>query len=159
MGRPGQPTPWCGHLLRRALPLRCPFTSSVAYDPARRPRSGRSENGDLDQAARQPGYVATDPPLGSGHYQGVRAHDRLGGVQGDSYDNATLEALNSLFKAKLVRDLRLWNGSDQYDHRRPHGEISRIPPAETTHYSSLPTLTMLKQVLPSLKQTQGLASC
>ena len=81
------------------------------------------------------------------------------GSKGDSYDNAMAEALNSLFKAELVRNLGPWKGIDDleiavaeyidwYNHRRLHGEIGHIPPveAETNHYTNLPTITMMERV-------------
>jgi putative transposase len=63
------------------------------------------------------------------------------GSTGDSYDNALAEAFNSLFKAELVRNRGPWKGIDDleiavaeyidwFNHRRLHGEIVLIPPAE-----------------------------
>lgn len=68
------------------------------------------------------------------------------GSKGDSYDNAMAEALNSLFKAELVRGPARrrkgpWRGIDDleiataewigwYNQRRLHGEIGYVPPAE-----------------------------
>lgn len=66
------------------------------------------------------------------------------GSRGDSYDNAVAEALNSLFKAELVRGPArrgkgLWRGIDEiavaewvdwYNQRRLHGELGHVPPAE-----------------------------
>jgi putative transposase len=63
------------------------------------------------------------------------------GSRGDSYDNAMAEAFNSLFKAELVRNKGPWRGIDDleiaaaeyidwYNHRRLHGELGMIPPAE-----------------------------
>jgi putative transposase len=79
----------------------------------------------------------------------IRYSERLGEVDvvasvgsvGDSYDNAMAEAFNSLFKAELVRNLGPWRGIDDlelavaeyvdwYNHRRLHGELGLIPPAE-----------------------------
>ncbi|NYJ19551.1 transposase InsO family protein [Leifsonia psychrotolerans] len=75
-------------------------------------------------------------------YRAVRYTDRLAeaeavasvGSKGDSYDNAMAEALNSLFKAELIRNRGPWKGIDDleiavaeyidwYNHRRLHGEI------------------------------------
>ena len=66
------------------------------------------------------------------------------GSTGDSYDNALAEAFNSLFKAELVRNRGPWKGIDDleiavaeyidwFNHRRLHGEIGLIPPAEHEH--------------------------
>jgi putative transposase len=82
-------------------------------------------------------------------YRSVRYTTRLAeaeivasvGSVGDSYDNAMAEAFNSLFKAELVRNKGPWTGIDDlelavveyidwYNHRRLHGELGLIPPAE-----------------------------
>jgi putative transposase len=63
------------------------------------------------------------------------------GTTGDSYDNALAEAFNSLFKAELIRNRGPWKGLDEveiavaeyidwFNHRRLHGEIGLVPPAE-----------------------------
>jgi putative transposase len=63
------------------------------------------------------------------------------GSTGDSYDNALAEAFNSLFKAELVRNKGPWKSIDNleiavaeyidwFNHRRLHGEIGLVPPAE-----------------------------
>jgi len=68
------------------------------------------------------------------------------GTTGDSYDNALAEAFNSLFKAELVRNKGPWKNIDDleiavaeyvdwFNHRRLHGEIGLVPPAEhEEHY-------------------------
>lgn len=82
-------------------------------------------------------------------YLAVRYTERLAeadvvasvGSVGDSYDNAMAEAFNSLFKAELVRNKGPWQGIcdleiavaeyiDWYNHRRLHGELGLVPPAE-----------------------------
>jgi putative transposase len=82
-------------------------------------------------------------------YTAVRYSERLADVEavasvgsvGDSYDNAMAEALNSLFKAELVRNKGPWRGIndleiavaeyvDWYNHRRLHGELRLVPPVE-----------------------------
>ena len=63
------------------------------------------------------------------------------GTTGDSYDNAPAEAFNSLFKAELIRNRGPWKRLDEveiavaeyinwFNHRRLHGEIGLVPPAE-----------------------------
>jgi putative transposase len=63
------------------------------------------------------------------------------GSTGHSYDNALAEAFNSLFKAELVRNRGPWKSIDDleiavaeyidwFNHRRLHGEIGLVPPAE-----------------------------
>jgi transposase InsO family protein len=62
------------------------------------------------------------------------------GTTGDSYD-ALAEAFNSLFKAELIRNRGPWKSIDDleiavaeyvdwFNHRRLHGEIGMVPPAE-----------------------------
>ncbi len=82
-------------------------------------------------------------------YVAIRYTERLAEVEvvasvgsvGDSYDNAMAEAFNSLFKAELVRNKGPWEWIndleiavaeyiDWYNHRRLHGELGLIPPAE-----------------------------
>jgi putative transposase len=82
-------------------------------------------------------------------YLAIRYTERLAeaevvasvGSVGDSYDNAMAEAFNSLFKAELVRNKGPWRSIDDleiavaeyidwYNHRRLHGELGLIPPAE-----------------------------
>ncbi|GAA1553417.1 hypothetical protein GCM10009691_29750 [Brevibacterium picturae] len=100
-------------------------------------------------------------------YRAVRYTERLAeaeavasvGSKGDSYDNAMAEALNSLFKAELVRNLGPWKGIedleiavleyiDWYNHRRLHGEIGHIPPAEAeaNYYTNLPAIIVMERV-------------
>ena len=68
------------------------------------------------------------------------------GSKGDSYDNAMAEACNSLFKAECIRnpvmrpkggwkpvgdvEIAVAEYVDWFNHRRLHGEIGLIPPAE-----------------------------
>jgi putative transposase len=85
------------------------------------------------------------------------------GSTGDSYDNALAEAFNSLFKAELVRNKGPWAGIDDleiataeyidwFNHRRLHGEIGTIPPAEyeANHYSQNPATTTVEASVASL---------
>jgi putative transposase len=105
-------------------------------------------------------------------YRAIRYTERLAeaeavasvGSKGDSYDNAMAEAFNSLFKAECIRNPAMrprggWKSVgdveiavaeyvDWFNHRRLHGEIGLIPPAEfetnhwgspnTTHYPETP---------------------
>ncbi len=97
-------------------------------------------------------------------YRAIRYTERLAeaeavasvGSKGDSYDNAMAEALNSLFKAECIRNpVMRPNGGwksvvdveiavaeyvDWYNHRRLHGEIGLVPPAEyeTNHWATQP---------------------
>jgi putative transposase len=102
-----------------------------------RHRDGQDTSGLVHHSDRGVQYVA------------VRYTERLAqagavasvGSTGDSYDNAMAEALNSLFKAELVRNKGPWAGIDDleiavteyidwYNHRRLHGELGLIPPVE-----------------------------
>ncbi len=85
------------------------------------------------------------------------------GSTGDSYDNALAEAFNSLFKAELVRNKGPWKGIDDleiavaeyidwFNHRRLHGEIGLVPPAEheDDFYRHNPAATTVAASVPSL---------
>ncbi|QSR29111.1 hypothetical protein CFI00_01070 [Nocardioides sp. S5] len=85
------------------------------------------------------------------------------GSTGDSYDNALAEAFNSLFKAELVRNKGAWKNIDDleiavaeyidwFNHRRLHGEIGLIPPAEyeDNHYQHTTTPTTVEASVQSL---------
>ena len=85
------------------------------------------------------------------------------GSRGDSYDNALAEAFNSLFKAELVRNKGPWRNIDDleiavaeyidwFNHRRLHGEIGLIPPAEyeDTYYRHNPAPTPVGASVGSL---------
>jgi putative transposase len=95
-------------------------------------------------------------------YRAIRYTERLAeaeavasvGSKGDSYDNAMAEAFNSLFKAELIRnpvtrpkggwksvvdvEIAVAEYIDWFNHRRLHGEIGLVPPAEseTAHWAS-----------------------
>jgi putative transposase len=106
-----------------------------------------------------------------GQYLAIRYTQRLAeagavasvGSRGDSYDNALAEAFNSLFKAELVRNKGPWKNIDDleiavaeyidwFNHRRLHGEIGLIPPAEyeDTHYRHNPAPTAVGASVQSL---------
>ncbi|MEU2251090.1 IS3 family transposase [Streptomyces sp. NPDC019224] len=72
------------------------------------------------------------------------------GSVGDAYDNALMESTIGLFKTELIKPQRPWKTLSQvelataewidwYCHRRLHGEIGHVPPAEyeTTYYTEL----------------------
>ncbi|KTR39199.1 hypothetical protein NS263_11000 [Curtobacterium oceanosedimentum] len=104
-------------------------------------------------------------------YRAIRYTDRLAeagavasvGSTGDSYDNALAEAVNSIFKAELIRNRGPWRGLedleiatleyiDWFNHRRLHGELRMVPPVEFEHdhYQHEPAPTTVKAALPSL---------
>jgi putative transposase len=93
-------------------------------------------------------------PVEFAQYLAIRYTERVAeagavtsvGSRGDSYDNALAESFNGLYKAELIHR-RPWRGLDDveyetleyidwFNHRRLHGEIGMVPPAEleTTHY-------------------------
>ena len=82
-------------------------------------------------------------------YLAIRYTERLAeagavpsvGSRGDSYDNALAESFNGLYKTELIRHAGPWRGLedveyatleyiDWFNHRRLHGELGMIPPAE-----------------------------
>ena len=82
-------------------------------------------------------------------YLAIRYTERLAeagavpsvGSRGDSYDNALAESFNGLYKTELIRHCGPWRGLDDveyatleyvdwFNHRRLHGELGMIPPAE-----------------------------
>jgi putative transposase len=82
-------------------------------------------------------------------YLSIRYTERLAeagvvtsvGSRGDSYDNAVAESFHGLFKAELIHLKGPWRGLDDvefetldyidwFNHRRLHGEIGMVPPAE-----------------------------
>jgi putative transposase len=110
-------------------------------------------------------------PVEPRQYLAIRYTQRLAeagavasvGSRGDSYDNALAEAFNSLFKAELVRNKGPWKNIDDlaiavaeyidwFNHRRLHGEIGLIPPAEyeDTHYRHNPAPTPVGASVQSL---------
>nr|WP_145998956.1 IS3 family transposase [Brevibacterium linens] len=73
------------------------------------------------------------------------------GSKGDSYDNALAEALNSLYKAELIRNKGPWKGIDDveiataqwvhwFNTYRPHGALGGATPAafRADHLSTMP---------------------
>jgi putative transposase len=124
-----------------------------------RRRAGRDLSGLIHHSDKGVQYVA------------VRYTQRLAeagavasvGSTGDSYDNALAEAFNSLFKAELVRNKGPWKGIDDleiavaeyidwFNHRRLHGEIGLVSPAEYEDgfYRHDPTATTVAASVPSL---------
>jgi len=87
-------------------------------------------------------------------YLAIRYTERLAeagavtsvGSRGDSYDNALAESFNGLYKTELIRHEGPWCGLedvehatldylDWFNHRRLHGELGMVPPAEyEAHY-------------------------
>jgi putative transposase len=88
-------------------------------------------------------------------YLAIRYTERLAeagavpsvGSRGDSYDNALAESFNGLYKTELIHHRGPWRGLDDveyatleyvawFNHRRLHGELGMMPPAEfeATYY-------------------------
>ena len=99
------------------------------------------------RAKRLPGLVHHSDR--GGQYLAIRYTERLAeagiaasvGSRGDSYDNALAESFHGLYKAELIRHRGPWRGLDDvehatleyvdwFNHRRLHGELGMIPPAE-----------------------------
>ncbi|PZF66459.1 hypothetical protein DEI81_02360 [Curtobacterium sp. MCBD17_013] len=104
-------------------------------------------------------------------YRAIRYTDRLAeagavasvGSKGDSYDNALADAVNSIFKAELIRNRGPWRGIedleiatveyiDWFNHRRLHGELGMVPPVEfeQSPYRHNPAPATVEAALPSL---------
>ncbi|WP_327075071.1 IS3 family transposase [Kitasatospora purpeofusca] len=78
------------------------------------------------------------------------------GSVGDAYDNALMESAIGLYKTELIKPGRPWKTlsqielataewTDRYCHRRLHGEIGHVPPAEyETAYHLTTTKTQVK---------------
>lgn len=108
-------------------------------------------------------------------YRAIRYTERLAeadavasvGSKGDSYDNAMAEALNSLFKAECIRnpvmrpaggwksvtdvEIAVAEYVDWFNHRRLHGEIGTIPPAEfeANHWATQAAVTTVEPPVPT----------
>ncbi|MDC7120845.1 integrase core domain-containing protein [Cellulomonas fimi] len=93
----------------------------------------------------------------------TEAPSRSVGSTGDRCDNALAEAFDSLFKAELVRKKGPWKNVDDLEialadyvdwfyHRRLHGEIGLVPPAEheASYYRHTPAGTTVAASAPSL---------
>ena len=96
-------------------------------------------------------------------YLAIRYTERLAeagavpsvGSRGDSYDNALAESFNGLYKTELIRHAGPWRGLDDveyatleyvdwFNHRRLHGELGMVPPAEfETTYNQQPATPLL----------------
>lgn len=108
-------------------------------------------------------------------YRAIRYTERLAearavasvGSKGDSYDNAMAEAFNSLFKAECIRnpvtrpkggwksigdvEIAVAEYADWFNHRRLHGEIGLIPPAEfeINHWAQQTTEPYSPEAVPA----------
>lgn len=108
-------------------------------------------------------------------YRAIRYTERLAeadavasvGSKGDSYDNALAEAFNSLFKAECIRNLVMrpkggWASIrdveiavaeyiNWFNHRRLHGEIGMVPPAEAeaAYWASQPQVEYAQEDVPA----------
>ncbi|MFD7284242.1 IS3 family transposase [Streptomyces sp. NPDC059862] len=74
------------------------------------------------------------------HLDAAQIAASIGSV-GDAYDNALMESTIGLYKTEVIKPMRPWKTLshvelataewvDWYNHRRLHGEIGHIPPAE-----------------------------
>ncbi|MFD9044885.1 IS3 family transposase [Streptomyces bottropensis] len=110
---------------------------------------------DRNQRPHQKGKLIHHSDAGSQYTSFALAEhlDRAGiaasiGSVGDAYDNSLMESTIGLFKTELIKPRRPWKTLsevelataewvDWYCHRRLHGEIGHIPPAEyeTDYYN------------------------
>lgn len=109
---------------------------------------------DRDGFPHQRGELIHHSDAGS-QYTSFRLADHLDaagiaasiGSVGDAYDNALMESTIGLYKTELIKPGRPWKTlsqvelataewTDWYNHRRLHGEIGHVPPAEyeIAHY-------------------------
>ncbi|MFH9298927.1 IS3 family transposase [Streptomyces sp. NPDC017520] len=109
---------------------------------------------DRDEQPHQRGELIHHSDVGS-QYTSFRLAEHLDaagiaasiGSVGDAYDNALMESTIGLFKTELIKPGRPWRTLSQvelataewvdwYCHRRLHGDIGHIPPAEyeTNYY-------------------------
>ncbi|MFF0018936.1 IS3 family transposase [Streptomyces sp. NPDC005374] len=103
---------------------------------------------DRDGRPPEPGELIHHSDAGS-QYTSFRLAEHLDvagiaasiGSVGDAYDNALMESTIGLFKTEVIKPQRPWKTLshvelataewvDWYNHRRLHGEIGHIPPAE-----------------------------
>ncbi|MGW0963661.1 IS3 family transposase [Streptomyces gelaticus] len=104
---------------------------------------------DREQHPIQPGELIHHSDAGSTQYTSFRLAEHLDaagiaasiGSVGDGCDNALMESAIGLYKTELIKLQRPWKTlsqvelataewADWYNHRRLHGEIGHIPPAE-----------------------------
>jgi putative transposase len=99
-------------------------------------------------------------------YLAIRYTERLAqagavasvGSRGDSDDNALAESFNGLYKTELIRHRGPWRGLedmeyatleyvDWFNHRRLHGELGMVPPAEVeaAYHQAAPALLASSQ--------------
>jgi transposase InsO family protein len=88
-------------------------------------------------------------PVESAQYTSIRYTEHLAeigaapsvGTVGDSYDNSLAESTIGLYKTELIRRHGPWRTLEEvelatlayvdwYNHRRLHGQIGNVPPAE-----------------------------
>ncbi|MEV7296889.1 IS3 family transposase [Streptomyces microflavus] len=112
---------------------------------------------DRDEQPHQRGELIHHSDAGS-QYTSFRLAEHLDaagiaasiGSVGDAYDNALMESAIGLFKTELIKPGRPWRTLSQvelataewvdwYCHRRLHGEIGHVPPAEyeTNYYLTI----------------------
>ena len=102
-------------------------------------------------AAAAAGFLGSG--LGAGQRPSKTAVASVGS-RGDSYDNALAEALNSLFKAEVIRNLGPWKGIDDveiataewvhwFNTFRPHLSLGGLTPQafREAHQPSVTTAT------------------
>src|SRR5579864_9031169 len=118
-------------------------------DPANRSAGGRLPRCSISYCRSSQQQLVLLRPIEPGQYLAIRYTERLAeagavtsvGSRGDSYDNALAESFHGLYKAELIHKQGPWRGLDDvefetleyvhwFNHRRLHGEIGMVPPAE-----------------------------
>jgi putative transposase len=164
-GAPTRPLHLCGQLVGHGL-CRVRHRRVLAAD--RGPAAGQATASGAFLSPQQPNpmVVPSTPsllgvlrrPLEPGHYTSIRYTERLAeigaapsvGSVGDSYDNSLAESTIGLYKTELIRRHGPWRMLEEvelatlayvdwFNHRRLHGQIGNLPPAEleATYYRQL----------------------
>ncbi|MFI9612079.1 integrase core domain-containing protein [Streptomyces sp. NPDC052023] len=92
---------------------------------------------------------------------------RVHRIVGDAYDNALMESTIGLFKTELTKPRRPFSGVelataewiDWYCHRRLHGEIGHISPANTKPTTTAKPQNPSSQPKPRVSTKPGAVHC
>ena len=132
-----------------------PDTPETTSTPSPRPQQPTPQDPRMEDTRRSPRRASTLAHkavlrrlLEPKQYLAIRYTERLedagaalGGIEGDSYDNALAETVNGLYKAELISRRGPWRSVEQvevetaawvhwWNAQRLHGACGDIPPAE-----------------------------